>query len=479
MKTGESLKKNYISNLLLRIAQVVIPLITFPYLTRVLQPEILGKVTFAESLVYYLVLLTQLGTPVYGIRVCAAARDDKMLLSRTVQELMTVSLGMAMVSLGILAVIVKISPKLRGDYALFSIFSLEILANAVSINWMYEGLEQYSYIALRTIAVRVLSAGMVFLLVRRQEHYLIYAMILVLSTVLTHVINLIYAANYITFFPTGKCRPFRHLKSILVFFAMAGATAVYTSLDKVMLGFMAGNAAVGWYSVAVKIKYVLYLCVSSLAAVLLPRSSYYVEKGKYDEFRELSRKAFNYVLLVAVPLAVYFFLYAEETVRLLSGEAFLPAVLPMRIIMPSVVLIGFSNVLTVQVLIPLGKEKTVLCSNIAGAVVDCILNFILIPQYGTAGAALSTLIAEAGVLITLVKGAEDFAAFSGLQYWKTFTAVIIGSAASWPVHYLLREPFPALFVSSVLFFGVFGLVVYMLKEELVMNLICSLRKNLK
>lgn len=470
----QSLKKNYISNLLLRITQILIPLITFPYVSRILQPELLGRVTFAQSFVYYLVLLTQLGTPVYGIRACARVRDDREMLSSTVCELMMISICMAAVSCGILAVAVCMAPRIENDKVLFIIFSLEIIANAVCINWMFEGLEQYSYIAVRTAAVRLLSAFLIFFVVRKAEHYLLYAVILVSSTVLTQLINLIFAGKYINFHLPEYWRAARHLKQVLVFFAMAGATAIYTSLDKVMLGFMAGNTAVGCYTVAVKIRSVLYLCVTSLAAVLLPRSSYYIEKGKLKEFRELSGKALNYVIVTAVPLAAYFFLFAREAVLFLSGEAFLPAVLPMRIIMPSMILMGMSNLLTVQVMIPLGKEKLVLYSNIAGAVTDGTLNLLLIPRYGAAGAAVGTLIAEVGVFITLLKGAGKDVDFRSIQYWKIAVAVIAGSVAAQPVCTVLWNSVLKLFISATLFFGTTGIVLLLLKEKLAMEMMRSL-----
>ena len=179
---------------------------------------------------------------------------------------------------------------------------------------------------------------------------------------------------------------------------MACAATVYTNLDTLMLGFLAADADVGYYNAALKVKSVLVTLVTALGAVLLPRSSWYVEQGRIEDFHRMTQKALRFVLLTATAVTVYFILYAKECILVLSGEAFLPAEMSMRIIMPTVLLIGLTNVIGIQTLVPLGKEMVVLWSEIAGAVVDLILNMILIPRYQADGAAVGTLAAEVVVL---------------------------------------------------------------------------------
>ena len=181
---------------------------------------------------------------------------------------------------------------------------------------------------------------------------------------------------------------------IMIFFAMSCATTVYTNLDTVMLGFIKTDVDVGYYNAAVKIKSVLLGIVTSLGTVLLPRASYYIEHHEMDEFRRITKKAINFVFLIAVPLTVYFILYAKEGILFLSGDAYISAVIPMQVIMPTILFIGLTNIMGIQMLVPLGREKVVLYSEIAGAIVDLILNAILIPQLASAGAAIVTLVAE-------------------------------------------------------------------------------------
>ena len=143
---------------------------------------------------------------------------------------------------------------------------------------------------------------------------------------------------------------------------MSCATVIYTNLDTVMLGLMKGNVDVGYYNAAVKIKGILLGVVTALGTVMLPRLSYYVEHGEQKKFGRLTRKAMNFVILLATPLMIYFILFAREGIFFLSGAAYDGSVIPMQIIMPTLLLIGMTNVMGIQIMIPLGMEKQVLYS---------------------------------------------------------------------------------------------------------------------
>lgn len=161
---------------------------------------------------------------------------------------------------------------------------------------------------------------------------------------------------------------------------------------------MKDKVEVGYYSAAVNDKSIMVSVVTSASTVLLPRASYYVDKGMMDEFSRILKKTMHFIFLVAIPFSIYFMIYAKEGIFFLSGKAYAGAIIPMQIIMPTLTLIGISNVTGIQMMVPLGREKQVLYSEIAGAIVDLVLNTIFIPIYGAAGAALGTLVAEAVVL---------------------------------------------------------------------------------
>ena len=166
-----------------------------------------------------------------------------------------------------------------------------------------------------------------------------------------------------------------------------------------MLGFLKTDTDVGYYNAAVKIKSILVSIVTSLGVVLLPRASYYIEHRQQSKFFNVSEKALNFVCLLSIPLMVYFILFAKEGILFLSGAAYLPAILPMQIIMPTLLLIGLTNIMGMQMLVPLGKEKIVLYSEIVGAILNLSLNILLIPHYSCSGAAFGTLAAEFSVFL--------------------------------------------------------------------------------
>lgn len=259
---------------------------------------------------------------------------------------------------------------------------------------------------------------------------------------------------------------------ILVFFSMSVATTIYTNLDNVMLGFMKDKVEVGYYSAAVKIKSIMVSVVTSASTVLLPRASYYVDKGMMDEFSRILKKTMHFIFLIAIPFSVYFMIYAREGIFFLSGKAYEGAVIPMQIIMPTLALIGISNVTGIQMMVPLGREKQVLYSEISGAVVDLILNLIFIPRYGAAGAAIGTLIAEMVVLGWQCVAIRDLRmeVFRQIPYIKIITSLVLGSGAACWVKFLGLSAFPALVISAVCFFGVYGITMTIMKDALVIEL---------
>ena len=395
----KSLKLNFVMNIILTMSSFIFPLITFPYVSRVLSPSGIGKVSFATSLMSYFSMFAQLGIPVYGIRACAKVRDDREKLTRTAQELLLINLIMDVFSYIVLLGVLVFIPRLREDRFLYVIISSTIILTSIGMEWLYKALEQYTYITIRSIIFKIIALIAMFLLIHEKGDYVVYGIISIFAASASNVLNFINAHKYIGVRPVGNYDLRRHLKPIGVFFAMSCATTVYTNLDTVMLGFMVTDEDVGYYNAAVKIKNILVSIVTSLGTVLLPRASYYIEYGMTEEFKRIGKKALNFVFLIACPMTLYFILFAKEGIFFLSGSAYAEAIIPMQIIMPTLLFIGITNILGIQILVPMGNENIVLYSEIAGAFIDLAINAVLIPRFASAGAAFGTLIAELVVLI--------------------------------------------------------------------------------
>ena len=486
MGKSPSLKKNFIMNAILTLSGFIFPLITFPYVLQILLADGTGRVDFATGLISYFNMFAQLGIPTYGIRATAKARDNKLELSRVTQELTIINLIMSLFMYACLAVALLVIPRLFEDRLLYIIISSTLLFNAIGMNWLYSGLENYSYITIRSLVFKVVAVVLTFALVHQHSDYVIYGAITVVASVGSNIFNLIHARKFVTFRPISELKFRRHFKAIGAFFAMACATTVYTNLDSVMLGFMTTNSDVGYYGAAVKIKRIMVSIITSLGTVLLPRASYYIEKGEMDEFKKLSRKAINFVSIAATPLALYFILFAREGINLLSGAKYANSIIPMQIIMPTVLFIGLTNIMGIQIMVPLGKERAVLYSVIWGAVTDLALNALLIPEFKAAGAAIGTVVAELVVLIVQCISLKDSIRelYKKVSYTRIILGVVAGTALSIWVKWLpLNESelhsFISLAISATCFFGTYLIIMLVTKEPFVCETVDGLIRKIK
>ncbi len=287
-------------NFLLTASSFLFPLITFPYVSRVLGPTGTGNVTMGTSVVSYFTMVAMLGVPTYGIRACASVRDDRIELSRTVQELLIMNLGMMVVAYIAFFITILCVPSFSAMKVLYFVSAIAIVLNVIGVNWLYQALEQYSYITMMSLLFKVIALVLMFSFVHQTEDYIAYALITIIGSFGSSLFNFIRLRKLIDIHPVGQYDFRRHIRPMFTFFAMTVATTVYTNLDVVMLGLMKSNYDVGLYNAAVKIKTIMVSLVTSLGTVLLPRISYYFEQNKIQEFHALVSKAFSFVLLLAI-----------------------------------------------------------------------------------------------------------------------------------------------------------------------------------
>ena len=476
MRKERSVTFNFIMNFILTASSFIFPLITSPYIFRVLLPVGNGKVAFATAVVTYFSMVSMLGIPTYGIRVCAQVRDDKEKLSRTVQEILIINGIMTVLVYIAFGISLRIVPQFAEEKSLLWVMSATILLNVMGVSWLYSALEQYAYITAVSLMFKVIGVILMFLFVHDKQDYLVYGAITVISNVGSSVLNFLRLGKYVTLKPVGNYDLKKHCKPIAVFCAMTVATSIYTNLDIVMLRFISGDEQTGYYNAAVKIKLIVSSLVTSLGAVLLPRLSYYIEKGMKEEFQRMASKALGFVTMMALPLMAYFMMFANESIRCLSGSAYELAVPSMWIIMPTVIFIGLSNILGMQILIPTGQEKKVLQSVIAGGVVDLILNLLFIPKLGASGAAIGTLAAEFAVVLVQTVMLRDFLKKIRRDYhiMPYILALLPAAAASALLRKLMLASagnFLTLVATAVVFFGLYGEVLLLLRESIIVEFV--------
>ena len=475
-----SVKYNFVMNFILTASQFIFPLITFPYISRVLQASGNGKVSLAYSVANYFMIVASLGIPTYGVRACASVRNDKEKLTKTVHEIFIINCIATVIVAATYILCVCCIQRFHNDKILFYINGIQILLNVIGMNWLFQALEQYDYITFRSIFFKIVSVILMFIFVKNKDDCIEYTAILVFAAAGSNVLNFIRARKIIKFRYIGNYEFRIHLKPILILFAQSMAVSIYTNLDTVMLGFIKTDKDVGYYNAAVKIKTVLLSLVTSLGNVLLPRMSYYAQNGLRDNFLNMMTKALNFTLLISIPLSTYFVVYSKEAMLFIAGDEYIKAVTAMQIITLAIIPNGLTGVLGVQILTALGKEKYVLYSVITGAISDFLLNLIFISRYGAAGAAFATTVAEFLVLAVQICYTRDILKKVSQRFHIGIyiLATIVGVACSLMVRFFdIKSYFGTLVISSGIFFVMYAFVPIISRESLFAEMLGGIKRK--
>ncbi|MBN2656115.1 MAG: flippase [Spirochaetales bacterium] len=396
-----SLRSNFLFTFLYKLTMLLFPLVTFPYASRILGPEGIGQVNFAKSFSQYFIMIATLGIPIYGIREIAKRRDDLPSLKKTFTQLIVLSSVFALFSSALYFFLVFSIPRFASSRVIFSYFGISIFLSVFTIDWFFNGLEAFQKVAIRSVIVKVVSIAGLLLLVKTKEDTDKYALIFVLLYLGDSLLNCIMSWRYLDFsFKAADLKA--HLKPVILFSVLSVSTTVFQNLDSVMLGFLDSDISVGLYNSAIKINRIIIVLVTTITTVLIPRLSYYKEKNQMKEFYETIQKSVSGILFVAVPSAAGLILLAREILLLFSGSGFLSAGNTMIVLSALIPIVGISQMLSLQILIPMNEEKMVLRAYVLGAAVNFILNLVLIPIYSNLGAALATLTSELSLCLFLL-----------------------------------------------------------------------------
>ncbi len=395
------IKRNLIYNSLLSVSQILFPLIIFPYTFKILQPDGIGLVSFADSLTQYLISFAAIGIPVYGVIETAKWRNDKERLSKLFSELLLIQFTLTLVMCLIFIALIFSVPKLAEHKLLYFISCGILLMNVFTVEWFFQGIERFRYITVRTVSVRFLFVILIFIFVKKKEDLLLYYGLTFLTAFLNGVINFSYARRAVALTLSGLSIR-RHLRPLVHIFFSNVAISVYILLDTVILGFLADDVAVGYYSTAVKICKIPLAFMTALSMALIPRISASFSSGDQEYVKNLVQKSFSYIVLLAVPIGAGLLIVAPELVSVLANQQFLPAIPVIRTMAPLTLIIGLSNLFGVQILTSMGKEKLTLYAVIMGMILSVVCNLILIPRFSYMGTAWTTLLTEG--LVTIVTG---------------------------------------------------------------------------
>ena len=395
-----SVKKNYIYNLIYQILVIILPLITAPYISRVLGAENIGIYSYTTSISAYFILFGSLGISLYAQREIAYHQDNKKKNSKTFLEIIILRAITMLISITIFCVTFATN----GEYSFFyKILIIGLIAQWIDPSWFFSGLEEFKKTVLRNLIVKCISVVAIFLLVKTPEDLDLYFGIYVLSAFIGNISLWFYLPKYLVKVKIRELNITKHLKPTLALFIPEIAIQVYTILDKTMIGAIwEDKSEVGFYQQSERIIKLLLTIITSLGTVLLPRVASCFANNKKEEVFEYIKKSFNYVYFLAFPMMFGIIAIADEFVPLFFGPGYDRVVILMSIISPIILFIGMSNVIGKQYLLPTRRQKQYTISVVIGAIVNFIMNSCLIWKYGALGASIGTVIAEFSVTLTQI-----------------------------------------------------------------------------
>ena len=407
-KHTKSVEVNMVLNTVRTIVSIVFPLIIFPYVTRALQLENLGKITFAQSFIGYIGLIASLGFTTYATREGGKFRSDPEKMQQFADEIFTMNILTTLVAYVVLFICIAVFPNLKERQVLLVIMSASIVFSTIGVDWLNVIYEDYLYITVRSIVIQILSFILTILLVRTPDDYYKYAAIQVGTNGIIAIMNLIHVRQYCSLHLTKDIHFRDHIKPVLVLFSNNLAVSIYLNIDNVMIGWMVGDYFGGIYSIAVKVYTVVKQLLAAIYNVTVTRLSDYFAHQRTGEFRQLLNQVINDMIVVALPVSLGIFILAEPIVEIVAGKKVMESVFPLQILAAAVPIAVFGGAIAYCVNLPLHRESVNLLSTAVGAVENLVLNLFFIPVFKASGAALTTLFAEATVFCILMYHIRDY-----------------------------------------------------------------------
>lgn len=479
IKMKKSIAKNYIYNLFYQILVIILPLVTTPYLSRTIGAENIGIYSYTLSITTYFILFGTLGIAMYGQREIAFVQNDIKKRSKVFYEIFL----MKTITLGISMLIFYLSFCTNGEYSVYyRILLLEIFANVLDISWYFQGLEEFKKTVIRNIIVKMVSVGCIFLLVKNSNDLNKYFLIYTLSILFGNMSLWLYLPKYVCKVNLKKLNLLMHLKPTIILFIPQIATQIYTVLDKTMIGTIINNKSeVGYYEQAQKIIKLLMCLATSFGTVMMPRISATFVSGDKEKIKEYMNISFAFIMMLAFPLMFIIISISGSFVPIFYGVGYDKVIPLLCILSPIIVLIGLSNIIGVQYLLPTKQQTKFTISVVVGAIINFILNMLLIKNYASIGAAIATVIAETVVTATqFILVRKEFKVYDVFKIsYKYIISSIVMFGCSILVGHLISNNLLSIVIQICVSGLMYFILLIIMKDKLICNGICILKKKLK
>lgn len=386
------MKKNFIYNIIYQILILILPLITVPYVSRILGADGIGIYSYTYSIVYYFVILAMMGLNNYGNRSIAKVRDNKDKLSREFWSIYAFQLIMSIIMIICYLIYLNLFAK---QYKIISYIQIiYIVSTMFDINWFFFGIEEFKLTIIRNTSIKTLTLILIFLFVKQRNDVWIYTAILAGSALFSNIILFTFLHRYINIVKVNLDDIFKHFKPNLILFLPVIAVSIYKIMDKIMIGFLSNIAEVGVYENAEKIMQVPVAIINALGTVMLPRVSNMITNKKEDEVKKLISKTMPFTMFITFPMIFGLICISKNFSLIFFGNGFEKSGIIIQYLAITILFLAWGNVVRTQYLIPKEKDKEYIISAFLGAILNFVINLVFIPKFGAIGACIGTIIAE-------------------------------------------------------------------------------------
>lgn len=476
MSNKKSIKINYLLNTSYQILILFVPLITAPYLSRVLGVKNIGMYSYAVSIVSYFTLFAIMGTSTYGQRKIAYVQEDREERSRVFFETL---IFRSIASITVLIFWFLFIWKNHTDEFIYMVLSLNIVSVLTDITWFFQGLEEFAKIIIRNLFIRVISILFVFICIKSSDDLVLYVAGTGVLNILGNISIWLYLPKYIT--KINSIKPFKDIKEIVLLFIPTIAIQIYTVLDKTMIGLFSDDSTNnGYYEQAEKIVKITLTVITSLGTVMIPRIAKTYMVGDKETVKQYLYRSYRFVWLLAIPMCLGFISIANRFVPIFYGTGYEGTIPLLKIFSLLLIIIGLSNVTGVQFLIPTKKQNIFTRTVIYGAAINLILNLIFIPKYYAIGAAIGSIIAELAITIIqfiYIYRLREFKIkniFTGLSHYLV-SGGIMCIIITLIDHYLAYNIYSLFIIIAVGILSYFG-ILFIMQDELIMEGLKDLKK---
>lgn len=473
----KSIIKNYIYNLSYQILTLILPIVTTPYLARVLGATGVGIYGYTFSICTYFNLFGSLGVALYGQREIAYNQDNKTKRNKIFYEIIL----LRFITMAISILIFVFCFARKGDYSIYyRILVLELFATAFDISWFFQGLEEFKKTVIRNIVVRIAAVSLVFIFVKKSTDLNKFVLIYSLADLIGNLSLWVYLPKYLRGKKVGKIHIYKHIIPILMLFIPQISNQLYKMLDTTMIGkLIPDKSETGYYEQAQKIVRLLITIVTSLGTIMIPRIANTFEKGDNKKIMAYIEDSFCFTFLLSFPMMIGISCVADSFVPFFFGQGYDKVVILIRVICPILLLLGIANVVGTQYLLPTKRQKEYTNSIMFGVVINFVLNYLLILKFKSIGASIATVISQLAIdIIQMYQVRKEFnfrkIVKSSIKY---IIASVIMGATCILIYILMKASVKTMIVQIIVGAIVYAISLIALRDRFVFELLNKFKRK--